>query len=624
MNALISKIDANARSVSELLKQKKYYIDYYQREYRWQTKHISELLNDLADKFLNEYSPEHDRAEGERYAHYFLGPIILSKKNGQTFIVDGQQRLTSLSLLLIYLNQLQQAVELTDLVVLDDYIFSEIRGQKAFNMQVPERKDAIEALYNGKSFDPVNQPESVQNIIARYNDLDDLFPDDLKNGTLLYFIDWLLYNVDLVEIVAYSDEEAYTVFETMNDRGLSLNPTDMLKGYLLSKIQDEDDKVRVNTLWKSRILELVEMGRDLDVKNEEIEACKAWLRAKYADTIRERRRGATNQDFERIGNAFHRWVRDESENLGLVKSEDFRNFVNQNFNRYTGYYKQMREASSYYTPGFESLYYNALNNFTLQYILALAPIRLDDSAGVAERKIRMVTLFIDIFSVRRMVNFRTLSYSSIQYTMFNLMKKIRDLSLPELAATLRRELDDMTTETFAGVDSFRLHGQNKRHVHYVLARMTHHIEQESGMDTNFAALVNRSGSTKTKRFEVEHIWADKFDRHTDEFSTPEAFDRYRNHFGGLILLPRGFNQSYGALPYAEKLPHYYGQNQLAKSLNPQCYEKNPSFLKYIQASGLPFQSHAQFKQADLDTRQTLYRQICEEIWNPARLDEVLP
>ena len=50
----------------------------------------------------------------------------------------------------------------------------------------------------------------------------------------------MIENVHLVEITAYSDADAYTIFETMNDRGLSLTPTDMLKGYLLANITDPD------------------------------------------------------------------------------------------------------------------------------------------------------------------------------------------------------------------------------------------------------------------------------------------------------------------------------------------------------------------------------------------------
>ena len=57
---------------------------------------------------------------------------------------------------------------------------------------------------------------------------------------LPYFVDWLIENVHLVEITAHSDDDAYTIFETMNDRGLSLTATDMLKGYLLANINDPE------------------------------------------------------------------------------------------------------------------------------------------------------------------------------------------------------------------------------------------------------------------------------------------------------------------------------------------------------------------------------------------------
>ena len=76
----------------------------------------------------------------------------------------------------------------------------------------------------------------MQNLYERYRDLESLFPSDLRDEALPYFVDWLIDHVHLVEISAYSDEDAYAIFETMNDRGLSLNPTDMLKGYLLANM----------------------------------------------------------------------------------------------------------------------------------------------------------------------------------------------------------------------------------------------------------------------------------------------------------------------------------------------------------------------------------------------------
>lgn len=624
MNNDIIKTDAHSRSISELLKEKKYQIDYYQREYRWQTKHVEELIADLTEKFLNYYDEKHDRLrDGSKYGHYFLGPIILSHKNGSLFVVDGQQRLTTLTLLLIFLKNLQQEMQFTNPTKLEDYIFSEVRGARSFNLQVDDRLAVMDALYNDQPFDPADKPESVQNIFARYQDIELLFPDELKSEhALLMFIDWLLYNVDLVEIVAYSDEDAYAVFETMNDRGLNLNPTDMLKGYLLSNIADDRQKEQANALWKKRMLELVELSRKLDVKNEEIEACKTWIRAKHARTIRERKRGSTNQDFEQIGSAFHRWIKDNSEPLGLIQSADFFRFIHDNFERYTRYYLKMREKSARFDHEFEHLYYNNYNNLTLQYILALAPVRLDDPEDLAFAKIRAVTLFVDIFVTRRMVNYRTLSYSSIVYSMFNIMKEIRDLDLPALVASLKQQLANMP-ESFDAIREFRLHGMNKRQVRYLLARMTHFIERESGIDSNFPAYVNRSEQKRAKRFEVEHIWADKFEYHEDEFDNEQVFRRQRNQFGGLILLLRGTNQSYGDLPYEKKYPHYLKENLLAASLHPDCYKRNPNFTRFVARSGLPFKAYEHFGVKEMEERQELYVKLANMIWSPALLDAFL-
>ena len=104
----MKEILGKAKTVRELLKGVKYSIDYYQREYKWHDKQIRELLDDLSAKFLEEYQPEHPRSKVANYPHYFLGSIIISKKDTVGYIVDGQQRLTSLTLLLILLRNLQK------------------------------------------------------------------------------------------------------------------------------------------------------------------------------------------------------------------------------------------------------------------------------------------------------------------------------------------------------------------------------------------------------------------------------------------------------------------------------------------------------------------------------------
>ena len=148
--------------------------------------------------------------------------------------------------------------------------------------------------------------------------------------------------------------------------------------------------------------------------------------------------------------------------------------------------------------------------------------------------------------------------------------------------------------------------------------MTDYVETRSGMHSRYAEYVTRAGK---KGYEVEHIWADHPERHEDEFSHPSDFHEYRNRFGGLLLLPKSFNASFGDLPYTEKRPHYDSQNLLARTLCDEAYQRNPGFLRFIQDVGLPFKPHEKFKKADLDARHDLYRRLAEQIWGPARLDE---
>lgn len=226
------EILGKAKTVRELLKGVKYSIDYYQREYKWRDKQVRELVDDLTGKFLYDYDPGHTRTKVADYPHYFLGSIIIIKKDNESYIVDGQQRLTSLTLLLILLRTLQKGR--TNQVNVDELIVSEKFGQKSFNLNVEERESCMQALYENQAFDPNERSESVQNLYQRYHDLEEAFPEELHSHALPYFIDWLLENVHLVEITTFSDDDAYMIFETMNDRGLSLSPTEMLKGYLLA------------------------------------------------------------------------------------------------------------------------------------------------------------------------------------------------------------------------------------------------------------------------------------------------------------------------------------------------------------------------------------------------------
>ena len=603
------EIRGDAKNIRSLLSGSKYSIDYYQREYRWERKQITELLDDLSEKFAESHDESNERSAVETYGHYFLGSIIISDKDGHKFIIDGQQRLTSLTLLLIYIHRHlqdeQQKGQLTDL------IFSQKFGKRSFNLDVPERTPCMEALFTGQSFDDNGHPESVTNILNRYQDIEEHFPEEIGGDTLPYFADWLIENVHLVEITAYSDADAYTIFETMNDRGLSLTPTDMLKGYLLANITDANTRVRASKVWREHIAKLQEIG-----KEEDADAIKAWLRSQHAQNTRERKRGAQPRDFGLIGTEFHRWVRDHEADLGLTAHVEFARFIEEDFAFYAKWYRRIRHAAETLTEGMEAVFYNAQNNFTLQYPVLLAAIRRGDTEADILRKIRITAGYLDIVLARRIWNGKSTGYSNMQYNMFVLViKEIRGKSPNELAEFLagRLEADE---DAFSNNDRFALHGMNRKLIHRLLARMTAFIETSSGRPSHYAAYMSRKGKNG---YEVEHIWADHFERHTEEFGHPSDFAEYRNRIGGLLLLPKSFNASYNDDPYDKKREHYIKQNLLAQSLHELAYENDPGFKRFVTQTGLDFRPHAEFKKADLDARQMLYRQLAERVWSPNNL-----
>ena len=602
------KIDADDRTVFEVLNERKYTVDYFQREYSWEQKHIDQLVTDLTSTFLDAYTEGDLRTAGEHYTNYYLGPFVVSRRESMKSIIDGQQRLTSLTLFFIFLNHLQK--ELGGEEKIEALVFSELRGQKSFNIQVEERRACLEKLFLEGCYEvQPDDDESTVNMTERYANIEEAFPEELKGAAFPFFLDWLKYNVILVEITAYSDDNAYAIFESMNDRGLNLTSTEMLKGYILSRFKEAKDRDKANRFWKESISTLHKHS-----KEEDQQFFQAWLRSQYADTIRQSKAGSANEDFEKIGTRFHSWFRDNLPKMGLKPNspDEFRILLHHEMKFYLQAYHDILEAQKKEKPGWEHVFY--INHWgiapSLALPLMLAPLKSTDSPAVASQKINEVARYIETFVVRRSINFRKFGASSIRYTMYTLVKELRGKNLDSLRTLLQGKLEQME-ESWDGFPKFRLHGQNRRFVKFLLSRITGFIEERSGASTGFSTYFVSPG---TKPFEVEHIWADKFGEHRGEFEQQHEFDNYRNRVGDLVLLPQGTNQSYGAMPYAEKLEHYMKENLLAKSLHSKTYQNNPNFLGMARDLGIPFKPHAVFTKADIEDRQVMVQRICEVIW----------
>jgi len=619
----MSVITPHYRTVRDLLQGHSFSIDEYQREYKWAEKNIDELVTDLQEKFSSCYQAGDSTQKVSNYEGYFLGSIIVSNRNGKSYLIDGQQRITSLTLLLIHLyreaKRLQNGLD----GLLEPLIFSNNYGKQIFNLDIAERLPVIEALFNGNTeFSPDGLDESIQTMYQRYGDIEKQgLADELKDS-FPHFIYWLLNKVGLIEISTDNDNYAYAIFETMNDRGKPLSPVDMLKAYLLAPITDADKRRAANQVWKQQILSLISWGGEHEPERDSA-LIKAWFRAQYAESIRERKAGASDRDWELIGTTFHRWARDNAVRLNWGIEDANLHLINQHLTFFSRAYQLILDASSTYTSGLESVYYIANNEFTWASTVLLAPLELGDSDEVIRKKIQLVATYIDIWLMRRIVNYVRMSYAAANYPMFLLTKEIRRKSVEELREILvaRLATDEISFDSYPskgreGIQDFRLNQFSRRYIYHILARLTSYIETNSGKPDLFDKYVNREDKNAV---DIEHIWADNYEHFKSVFASHEEFQRSRNHIAGLLLLPADVNRSYQDKNFTDKSPHYAKHNLLAASLTPSAYEHQPQFLAFKERSGLPFEPYTEFGIEELAKRKVLIELLVNQVWSPKRL-----
>ncbi len=601
----MKKIEGSPKNLKQLLQNTKYSIHYYQREYMWQRKHIEELIDDLTSEFLEYYHPGDSRLAVADYGAYFMGSIVLAGR--ENAIIDGQQRFSSLTLLLMYLNNRLKSIG-QSYNMIETMIFSESFGSKSFNINVDDRQDCMNAIFNDTDFDTTGTGESVKNLYGRYQDIQDVFPADITDDMLLHFCDWVAEKVFFIEIVATTEQDAHKIFVTMNDRGLSLTSTEMLKGYLLSEIKSDSIREKMNGLWKEKVLTL---KKDDDKGDETF--IKAWLRAHYAETIRETKAGAVNKDFDIIGGSFHKWVRDERDKLGLNGSDDFELFIKK-FAKFAEVYECIRQAETTFAEETKYVYYNAQVNFTLQPQLLLAPVCYEDSWPVIIEKINLVARFIDVLIVSRVTNYRSVDYSTIKNFVFNVTKDIRMTDISTLKQKLEQQYINLAFDPAAALSDLRLNSFTKKYIKNILARITGFIEEQTGVASNYCNYMN----TQTKNpFEIEHIITDHYEWFTAEYSDQDDFRRWRNSIGALLLLHKSINASLNDAKYDYKLKKYCSNegNIYTESLGDLAYQNNPKFKKFVLDNNLGFKSYDSFGKNEITERIAVLIDLVKLVWN---------
>jgi hypothetical protein len=236
-----------------------YLIDNYQREYAWSQDDVQILIDDLWEGF--------EGHNGRPAEMFFLGPFVYVQHDQfSRWLVDGQQRFTTLHLILLHLHQIAQqcgepdtAAKLYNLV----YGYTRHNRPRRFRIDINERRPALEALRDGKKFTITGKTLSVRNLWQRGEQLRGLLEERIDSDNCARFADWMPDQVVMVAITAPDRPSRYRIFESMNDRGARLTPVDLLKSHLMSKVGDaEDEATELNNKWRTMLADLTAAGDD--------------------------------------------------------------------------------------------------------------------------------------------------------------------------------------------------------------------------------------------------------------------------------------------------------------------------------------------------------------------------
>lgn len=214
--------------VDVLTENKTYIIPPYQRPYSWNDEHAIRLIQDIYDSF------------DSNIKEYFIGSLICINKGIDDIyeVVDGQQRLTTLSLIMTKIRDLVSEQKVKDdlqkrVMPIDAYDENNIPKPR-LKVRKKEEDLYVNYILQGKEdCKPINPTYTENLFIQNFSAIEDYLMDNLRNR-LPAFAKYILNNVFIIFVQTNNFTSSYRMFNVLNTRGLSLQQSDLVKNRLLA------------------------------------------------------------------------------------------------------------------------------------------------------------------------------------------------------------------------------------------------------------------------------------------------------------------------------------------------------------------------------------------------------
>ena len=231
-----------------------YNMPIYQRPYAWDKERVEQLWYDMLEAYKN------NLLDDTIDKNYFLGSVVVVDKEKHQDVVDGQQRLTTLTILFCTLRDLNIFSEDDEQInILKDSIQDFRKKKQRLKLTTHSNNQALfeETIINGidftKSKKDIKNNRFLQtayyfkNLISKVQDKK---AEDYTES-LTKFINFIFNRTTMIKVVCYDENFAIKLFSVLNDRGLDLTPADIIKAYLMESLVDNEIKLQsFIEVWK--------------------------------------------------------------------------------------------------------------------------------------------------------------------------------------------------------------------------------------------------------------------------------------------------------------------------------------------------------------------------------------
>lgn len=610
----MARIENHKYSIEEAFRECFYIVPDYQREYVWTDKEVQQLLDDI-----------NEQIDAGSTREYFIGTVLVSptQEKNHYEVIDGQQRLTTFFLLLCALKQKFQGQpqrQMIEGLISTSYVDSQ--GEVCSNLKLEPRYenagDVMAKLVELDS-DPqtvragiqaagISSFGSLENLINAYTTIYCYLEDNYADlAALKKYWGYLANDVVFIQI-STDVSSALKIFETINERGVGLNPMDLLKNLLFTQVK-QAEFTRLKDEWKK-------ITKPLEKEKEKpLRFLRYFLMANYV--IKNKRGDAVVREDE-----IYDWFVDKN-NATLCdytnKPFEFVRKVARNVDHYLAFSNGMGN------DGRPSLAMASLKRmtggaFSLHYVLLLAAVPFP--GPLFEHFVEQLESFLFYYIYTKTPTKELERSFSLWADELREIAAIDDTKMQKqrlnefVAERFERNMTSKQAELNDALNRYHLHGMQQYRTRYLLARLTQHVEMA------FKGLKTRDSLEPYIKLEVEHILPNNPSSELREawaIQNPNAdYDDYKNRLGNLVLLEKPINIVAGNDFYALKKPEYAKSgNYLTRSLVDLVEVGQNTSISRINEK---LEAFPEWDSQSIEKRHAMLAQLVKDVWKTVAVE----